>query len=391
MTRSVDVLIVGGGPGGLAAGIVLGRAGLKVLLCERKTFPIDKVCGEGLMPTGVQHLRQLGAHVCQRFEFAGIRYLAPDGSVATADFREGPGWGIRRTALSEALLSAARHVDTLHIWQNVQVVPEAVAEGAVRVRANGEAVHTRLLIGADGLRSGVRRWAKLGPSRRRYWRWGARQHFNVKPWSDYVEVHWSGRDLEAYVTPVAQDQVGIAFLWRRDGYSDIRGGKALVPSLLAAFPVLQDRLQGAPATSEGQATGPLQQRTKQVVADGVLLLGDAAGYLDAITGEGLSLALAQALALRRTVVPALQQNGGLVPQQALAPYEATCRAILRPTTQVTEVVLLLSRFPALCNRVTRALQSDPLLFQQFLSANMGLRSPWRLPAVLRLAYGLLTP
>ena len=387
--RTVDALIVGGGPAGLAAGIVLGRAGLNVLLCERQSFPIDKVCGEGLMPTGVRHLQQLGVTVLQRFSFCGIRYFAPAGCEAAATFREGPGWGIRRTALSRALLSTAQQVPSLCIMHSAEAVMYAAGLQGIEARVSGEPVRARLVIGADGLRSAVRRWAGLENFGRRHWRWGARQHFAVQPWSDFVEVHWSARGVEAYVTPVAEDQVGIAFLWHRRRYSDLHGGDALIPSLLAAFPALQSRLHSAPAVDEGRAAGPLQQRAKAVVGDGVALLGDAAGYLDAITGEGLSLALAQALALQETVVPALQNGSGIVPQQALAPYQALHASIVRHGLQLTELALLLSRFPALCNRVTHALARDPLLFQHFLSANMGLQSPYRLPTVLRLILAIV--
>jgi len=390
MMRTVDALIIGGGPAGLAAGIVLGRAGFTVLLCERQTFPIDKVCGEGLMPTGVQHLEQLNIRVRERFPFAGIRYVAPAGGVATAAFREGVGWGIRRTALSGALFSAAQEVASLCVMQHVAAVPQSCGEQGVEVRVGDQLVRARLVIGADGLRSQVRRWAGLDNPGRRHWRWGARQHFRVRPWSNYVEVHWSEHGVEAYVTPVAEEQVGIAFLWHRGRYVDLHGGDDLIPSLAAAFPALQSRLRGAGAVNEGRAVGPLQRRAKAVVSDGVLLLGDAAGYLDAITGEGLSVALAQALALKETVVPGLQNSFGLIPWQALARYQAAYARIVHSSAQLTELALLLSRFPALCNWVTRALGRDPVLFQQLLSANMGLQSPYRFPTALRLVVGLGT-
>src|SRR5690606_23197471 len=104
MAQTTDAVIVGGGPAGLAAGIVLARAGLQVLLCEQRTFPVDKACGEGLMPVGVRHLRQLGVKVKDGFPLAGVRYHSPDGGVATGHFGPDAGLGIRRTALSRSLL-----------------------------------------------------------------------------------------------------------------------------------------------------------------------------------------------------------------------------------------------------------------------------------------------
>lgn len=389
MPRSVDALVVGGGPAGLAAAIVLGQAGLRVILCERQQYPIDKVCGEGLMPTGVRHLAALGVEVCERFAFRGVRYISPEGVCAEGQFREGSGWGVRRTVLSQALLARARRVPSLCVKENVEATVAAVNEAGVEVTVEQEQVRARLVVGADGLHSPLRRWASLDKRGRRHLRWGARQHFAVQPWSDCVEVYWSGRGVEAYVTPVGAAQVGIAFLWHRGGYRQLRGGEQLVPSLLAAFPTLQARLRGARPLSAGRAVGPLQQRVHGMVSDGLLLIGDAAGYVDAITGEGLSLALAQALALRETVVPLLQRGAGIVTRKALAPYGAASATAAKGTMQVTELALLLSRYPALCNRTVRALARDASLFEDLLAANMGLQPVLRSQTVWRLVWGLL--
>ncbi len=374
MAQATDVVVVGGGPAGLAAGIVLARAGLQVLLCEQRAFPVDKACGEGLMPAGVEHLRRLGGVVEGGFPLAGVRYYAPDGSVATGRFAAGAGLGIRRTALSRSLLDAARQQRTLCIVENAHVALEQRGPEGVAVRVGGERVRARLLVGADGLHSAVRRWAGLERRGRRHWRWGARQHYQIAPWSDCVEVYWSAAGVEAYVTPVAEEQVGVAFLWRRERHRAARG-RPLLASLWAAFPGLARRLQGAAAVTEARAIGPLQQRTRALVADGILLIGDAAGYLDAITGEGLSLAFAQALLLAETVTPAVREQDPLVRREALARYEQRSRALTRPASQMAELALLLSRFPGLCNRVVRVLRADPALFQQILSANMGMPPP----------------
>lgn len=388
MAQMTDAVIVGGGPAGLAAAIVLGRVGLRILLCEKQAFPVDKACGEGLMPAGVHHLHQLGVALEDGFPLAGVRYHSPDGSVATGYFRSGAGRGMRRTALSRSLLDAARQHRSLCILENAQVQLEQHSPEGIEVRVGGERVRTRLLVGADGLRSGVRRWAGLDQPRRHHWRWGVRQHYQIAPWSDCVEVYWSRLGVEAYVTPVAEEQISVAFLWHRDKHKAIRG-RPFLPSLWAAFPELAKRLQGVPAVTAARAIGPLQQRSRAVVADGVLLIGDAAGYLDAITGEGLSLAFAQALSLSETVAPAMQTQTPLVSRQALARYQQMTSALMRPANQMTELALLLSRFPGLCNRVVRAFRADPALFQELLAANMGIKSPWQPPVAGRLFARLL--
>ncbi|HEX5807852.1 MAG TPA: NAD(P)/FAD-dependent oxidoreductase, partial [Anaerolineales bacterium] len=310
MDTEVDVLIIGGGPAGLAAGIVCGRRDLRTLVCEKRSLPANKACGEGVMPTGVASLERLGVnlHIEHYFPFEGIRYYSPMGETASAAFREGVGWGIPRLELSRALRQRALELDCLEIRTETQAVPIAV-DGAgehkrLRVKVGEDIISTRLLVGADGLNSAVRRWAGLQGSKGVHQRWGARQHFQVAPWGREVEVHWND-GLEAYITPCGENLVGVAFLWDRKRHPTLPGGDRLITTLLDAFPVLVERLRNACVGDAALAVGPLQQNAIGPVADGVLLIGDAAGYLDALTGEGISLALAQALALEKTVLPIL--------------------------------------------------------------------------------------
>ena len=122
-------------------------------------------------------------------------------------------------------------------------------------------------------------------------RWGIRRHVLIAPWTDYVEVHWA-HDAEAYVTPVADDCVGVAILTSRRGGFD---------SHLDAFPSLKNRVDGS-AHGTDRAAGPLRQRVRSRTAGRVLLVGDAAGYVDALTGEGLGLAFGAAELLVDCVV-----------------------------------------------------------------------------------------
>ncbi|MCC9307806.1 NAD(P)/FAD-dependent oxidoreductase [Kitasatospora sp. RB6PN24] len=274
----IDLLVAGGGPAGLATAIHAARAGLEVVVAEPRPTPIDKACGEGLMPHGAQALAGLGVQLTGR-PLHGIRYL--DGRYqAEARFRGEPGQGVRRTDLHTALADRARRL-------GVRVLPvrlDGVRQDGSSVRAAG--LRARYLAAADGLHSPIRRALGLdlpvaGPRRH-----GLRRHFAVAPWSDCVEVHWSP-SAEAYVTPLAAELVGVAVLSSRRGSFDQH---------LAAFPALLDRLPSA-AAGPVRGAGPMRQRARSRVAGRVLLVGDAAGYVDALTGEGLSLALAGAAAL----------------------------------------------------------------------------------------------
>jgi flavin-dependent dehydrogenase len=274
-----DLVVAGGGPVGLASALHAHRAGLSVVVREPRTGPIDKACGEGLMPGAVAELAGLGVHPHGR-PLTGIHYLdsAGRGVGATADFAAGPGRGVRRTVLHDALAAA---VAAAGIPVEQRAV-EDVRQHDDRVVVDGEPA--RYLLAADGLHSPVRRLLGLdAPSGARR-RFGLRCHVAQAPWTSYVEVHWSPR-AEAYVTPVADDLVGVAVL----GDAGSR-----FEDLLADFPVLRDRLTGTRSRVLG--AGPLRQRARSRSAGRVLLVGDAGGYVDALTGEGIALGLAHARA-----------------------------------------------------------------------------------------------
>jgi flavin-dependent dehydrogenase len=279
----IDLLVAGGGPAGLATALYGATAGLEVVVVERRSGPIDKACGEGLMPHTLRHLERLGVHPYGR-PFRGISYRDATRHV-DAPFRHGKGRGVRRTVLHGALLDAAAGAGVQICRGEVgEISQDAYGVRAGRWRA-------RYLAAADGLHSPIRRSLGLerpSPGPRR---WGIRRHVRVAPWSDYVEVHWAP-GAEAYVTPIADDCVGVALL------KSSRGG---FDKHLEEFPALRDRIHGLPHEPD-RAAGPLRQRVSSRAAGRVLLVGDAAGYVDALTGEGLGLAFGAAELLVKSVV-----------------------------------------------------------------------------------------
>ncbi len=337
-----NLLIVGGGPAGLATAIFAASEGMSATVLERRRFPIDKPCGEGLMPGGVRLLEAMGARIEKSRPFEGIRYV--DGSrVAEARFRDGHGLGVRRTELSRALLYRARELG-VEVLEETRV--EAVIQwrdGATVAFADGS-LDARWVVVADGLGSLVPGAPRGG--RVRLSRYGFRRHYRLAPWSNFVEVHW-GEGAEAYVTPVGEEEVGVAILWHERAPS--------WEAMLSRFGQLEARLRGASAISSIQGAGPFRRRPRRVTAGRVALVGDASGYVDAITGEGVAIAFECA----RTLVRSLKEGG-------LASYAAAHRRAMRRYRGTTEVVLALAAFPWLRRGVVSALAGRSGLFEHLL-------------------------
>ena len=335
----IDLLIAGAGPAGLATALYAERAGLKATVVDPRALggepvrPIDKACGEGLMPGAVRDLADLGVDP-PGHPLRGIGYLAA-GHRAEASFKAGPGRGVRRTDLQSTLYQAVRRV-------GVPVVPltvTSVSQDENSVTAAG--ITARYLVAADGLHSPISRTLGLDrPIRGDRHRWGLRRHFAVEPWTDFVEVHWSERS-EAYLTPIGPALVGVAVLSSDRGSFDEQ---------LAAFPDLASRLTGSEAGSV-RGAGPLRRRTIRRAAGRVLLVGDAAGYVDALTGEGIAVSLACA----RSVVDCVMQGDP-------AGYERCWRRDTRRYRSITSALLWASHRSPLRRAIVPAAQRLPRVF-----------------------------
>ena len=358
----IDVLIAGGGPAGLAVAIRAARRGFRTVLLERAAEVPDKACGEGLMPAGLRELEALGALALidarDRAPFRGIRYLQEDGTTVEGRFPEGEGMGIRRTALSAALSRCA--VAAGAELRRGSVRAARAGDGAIVVDTDAGELRARLLVAADGLHSPLRRAAGLdgpggAPAQRRF---GVRRHFALAPWSDLVEVHWA-EGVEAYATPVTADVVNVAFLWSSRP-SPAAG--ATFEEHLSRFPALEARLRGAGATSETRGAGPLLQRVRARATHRLALVGDAAGYIDAITGQGLSMAFAAAALLVAALPDDLSQD--LAP--ALRRYDRSLRGRWLRYAIPARALLALARRPALRRRAFRIAARFPALFRTLL-------------------------
>jgi flavin-dependent dehydrogenase len=342
-TDHYDVIVVGGGPAGLATAVAVAARGMRVVVLERLRPSIDRACGEGVMPDGLESLAALGVVLPgdQTAEFRGIRYL--DGPLlAEADFPGRAGRGVRRTVLHDALASRAEEVGVELRWG---VRCDGLEDDAV-VTDLGR-VHGRWIVAADGRASRLRTWAGFAVRSPRRKRYGIRRHFRIEPWTDRVEVHWSDGG-EAYVTPVAPDLVGVAILSEGRGRS--------FDDFLPGFPALCDRLSEAEPASRDLGAGPFGRRCLAVARGRMALVGDAACSLDPISGEGLSVAFHEA----RAVAEALS-NGDL------HSYRTAHAAIRRIPSRLTGLLTVMARRPTVRRRAMVALASSDGLFSKMLA------------------------
>nr|WP_202892475.1 FAD-dependent monooxygenase [Kribbella shirazensis] len=332
------MLVAGAGPAGAATAIRAALAGLSVVVVEPRSTPIDKACGEGIAHCAVDYLNRLGVELDGR-PFHGIRYLDGTHSV-DARFTAGPGLGVRRTTLQTAL--TARLAELGIPVLRTRVGP--ITQTADTVTAAG--LTARYLAAADGLHSPIRRQLGLCGENSGEVRRGLRQHFSATPWTELVEVYWSGLG-EAYVTPVADDLVGVAILTSARGTFD---------SHLDAFPLLKRRLDGARPASTVMGAGPLRQRVRARTAGHVLLVGDAAGYVDALTGEGIAVALRTSAELVDCVRADRPQD-----------YEAAWRRVSRECRLLTASLLWARNRPLLAPRIVPAAAALPGVYRTIVN------------------------
>jgi len=346
-TQKCDVLIAGGGPAGLAAAIALRQRGADVLVADALRPPIEKPCGEGLMPDTRRELQRLGVEVDSRHgaEFQGILFCQGEARCA-ADFPRGRGIGIRRPALHQLLLERAAQAGVRLLWGS----PVTAHEGDA-IRIGGEPCAYRWLVGADGIASQVRKWAGLEPDVVRSRRFGFRAHFRVAPWSRHVEIHW-GDQGQAYITPVGPEEVCVAAITRHSGVRlfDILGG----------IPLLSEKLAGAARSTPERGALTMTRRLRRVTRGNVALIGDASGSADAITGEGLAMSFRQALLLSESLACG-----------SLEVYEARHATTLALPQRMAAMMLLLDRFGALRSRALPALAGRPELFRKLLAVHVG--------------------
>ena len=342
-----DVFVIGGGPAGLATALAARKLGFDVVLADRAQPPIDKACGEGLMPDALDALRQIGVNLgCGHgAPFRGIRFLDEKLEAEASFPKDSFGLGIRRTELHRILVEHARDAGIVTLWgRNVEGLdPNGVV-------VDGQTVCCRWIVGADGFHSRVRRWAGAAAVWNGARRIGLRQHYRVRPWTDFVEVYWRN-GCQAYVTPIGVDEVCVALV----GTGEIR-----VPDLNDMFPVLASHLSGAEPVGPVRGAVSMSAKLRSAVSGRIALVGDASGSVDAVTGEGLGLAFRQANRLATALA-----SGDL------GRYDTSHRRMGRMPRLMAQILLRLDGNDGLRRMAFRKLAAHPRIFSSLLAVHVG--------------------
>ena len=379
---------------------LLAEKGHHVILLDRARFPRDKPCGEGVMPTGVRLLDQLGilARIPQeqRHVIRGVGFVVNGRDSVCGDFPDiGAGYtqglGVKRLVLDHQVLESARAHPRVEVHESEPALDASWPPGALAEVSTPRAHYrARVVVGADGVRSLIRRKAGLELPRGRRLRYGIRAHFTFPkghPLPDYVMVY-VGAGAECYTTPVSASELEVALLIERNQMKSFAG--QLVPAFDAFLknqPHLWAVIRGGQRTSDVLACGPFDVWPRSRVSDRVILVGDAGGYLDPVTGEGISLALQGAYWAAEIVDAALGRDDLSVAH--LRPYHTRLECTYKYSKLLTRALLEIVRHEQLAAFLVRRLACCPELYTDLLAVNCGVRTFWdlSLARLLQLVFG----
>jgi len=363
-----DVAVVGAGPAGAAAALFAARRGFRVIVVDKQEFPRDKPCGEGLMPGGRPALRELGLEDAVVAAGApalnGIQFgLAGEPPVAVpfpAHDGEQAGLGIRRLTFDAQLVDALGHDSRIQFSPQTEVHDVRSDGGgmATVVTAVGE-VRARFVAVADGVRSALRHrlgWT-VGP--RPPHRYGIVAHWvmdaPVDPW---VRITFD-RGLEVYEGAVAGNQRMVALLCYQDRMREFGG--QLESRYREIAQAIRPGLRHADLVGSVSAVGPFWYSASTVADRGIFLVGDAAGFTDPITAEGIAAGLRQARAFAASLTSANPESA----------YRQAHRRITRDPRRLAALFLRLSRTPALVARAIRSHERSPQTLSKLLGIGFG--------------------
>jgi geranylgeranyl reductase family protein len=294
----IDAIVVGAGPAGSIAAMTLARSGVTVRLLERSAFPRDKLCGDTLNPGSMALLQRLGGPAsairARALALTGMVVTGPGGKQIAADYPDGlTGAALTRRDIDSLLVEAAVGAGATFETGVSVIEPACSADGSrvvgVRARRGGrdEVLPARIVIAADGRGSKLASALRLSRFAREPRRWAFGAYFSsVDGLTTRGEMHLR-RDGYIGVAPLPGTLANVCVV-RENPRVDQR---RVVQDAVAADPLLRERFAGAAPASDTTVLGPLAIDSRAAGCPGLLLAGDAAGFVDPMTGDGLRFAL----------------------------------------------------------------------------------------------------
>jgi geranylgeranyl reductase family protein len=359
-----DVVVVGGGPAGAATAVFLRQQGHDVLLLDQARFPRDKVCGEGVSPEAWRLLRAMGAAEAVRGLGAqpllGMTLVSPDGTTFRGQYGGSrAGFAAPRATLDEALLGCARTAG-VEVREGVRATAllrarDGRVDGVAVENGHGPApIRARLVVGADGRRSVVARGLGLLREHPRWRKFAVRGYWQgVEELTSFGEMHVGGGGY-CGLAPLSSTRANVTFVLDRREMAAAAGDLDAFyrESLRRRWPRLAERLQRATLREPPRAVGPLALEARRVSAPGALLVGDAAGFYDPFTGEGVTLALRSAELAGRVADRSLRAER--LPGD-LSAYDRQRRTCTRHKFRFNRLLQRVVAWPELADAVARRL------------------------------------
>jgi menaquinone-9 beta-reductase len=369
-----DVAVIGGGPVGATLALLLARAGRRVTVLEKASFPRDKPCGEGLMPSGAAVLADAGVDLAAEGfpRVDGVRYRLASGASVRGDLRSGPGYGVRRLRLDALLASRAAGAPGVTFECGCRALGAAVDRASVRVETARGELRARALVAADGVRSAAAGW--LGWSRPPA---GRARHALVghvcggaAALGGEIVVTLLG-DVEVYAAPADAGEALVAVLGARGALR--RPGWGVADSYRVTVERAHPALAGLPLSGRVRGAGPFRVGPRTVAGGRAFLAGDAAGFLDPLTGDGLAAGLAQAAALAGLLAVPRDLSDARAVAAAAAGYRAWRARQWRRRRVVTALAMGLTGSTSLAARAISGVSRRPAALQSLLEVNDGTR------------------
>ncbi|MEW6748466.1 MAG: NAD(P)/FAD-dependent oxidoreductase [Candidatus Micrarchaeota archaeon] len=337
MAEDFDVIVLGGGPSGSSAASFLSKAGRKVLLLDRATFPRDKICGDGISGRSVSVLKEMGVlddfKDVEHMDMFGVTFSSPNGTVVPISSRkegmtDAPGFVCRREVFDNVLFKFAKKLcaKTLEGFLASDLLMEGGRVVGVKGNHGGKPMEfkAKVVVCADGAAGISAR--KLGAvnTEEAHQCAAVRCYYEgVEGMDDKIELHFIKGVLPGYFwifpLPGKKANVGIGMLVKDMKKKKVNLQKLMFDTI-ESHPVFQERFKGAKRITDVKSWMlPLASKRMKLVGDGYVLVGDAASLIDPFSGEGVGNALTSGKLAAKTIAGALDK--GVLSEAALSDYQ----------------------------------------------------------------------